>query len=306
MRTYEVIDAHVHTYKTPEIGRQALSGFHISGCCGTPEELTGILEEAGVTLAVQCNMTPARSMLEAALSGMPEEPSPAEKEALTRKISDRIRRRNRWTCETAGTHARLVPFISLDPIMGRDAMTDEMVQCIEQHGARGLKIHPGEGHFMPDDTSLHPVYEILERRGLPVISHGGLDLANPDPSFTRPEAFAPLLARFPRLTLVIAHLGRDFFEESVRLAKEFPNVFFDTSAVIPGNETGDPLEGLSSFTDREAVAFIRKIGVDRVLFGSDYPWFHPGWDLRRFLRLPFTEEEKAALLGANARRILGL
>jgi len=45
MTTYDVIDAHVHTYKTPDIGRQALSGFENAGCCGVPEELVPIMEE---------------------------------------------------------------------------------------------------------------------------------------------------------------------------------------------------------------------------------------------------------------------
>ena len=62
MANYYVIDAHLHTYKTPEIGRQALSGFNAVGCCGTPEELVPIMEKAGISLAVQVNMTPARSM----------------------------------------------------------------------------------------------------------------------------------------------------------------------------------------------------------------------------------------------------
>jgi predicted TIM-barrel fold metal-dependent hydrolase len=54
------------------------------------------------------------------------------------------------------------------------------------------------------------------------------------------------------------------------------------------------------------VEFIKEVGVDRVLFGSDFPWFHPGYDLKRFLKLGFAEEEKQSILGENARRILAL
>jgi predicted TIM-barrel fold metal-dependent hydrolase len=42
------------------------------------------------------------------------------------------------------------------------------------------------------------------------------------------------------------------------------------------------------------------------MFGSDFPWFNPEWDLKRFLGLPFTEEEKKAILAENAERILNL
>jgi predicted TIM-barrel fold metal-dependent hydrolase len=51
---------------------------------------------------------------------------------------------------------------------------------------------------------------------------------------------------------------------------------------------------------------IRTIGVERVMFGTDYPWFHPLWDLKRFLKLDFTDAEKKALLGGNAKKILSL
>ena len=306
MAKYDVIDAHVHTYKTPDIGRQALSGFEIAGCCGIPEELIPIMEEAGIRLAVQCNMTPARSMFEAAVATMAPEQVESSRPGLVEKISDRIKRRNEWTCQMSQKYERLVPFLSVHPIMGQDAMLDEVRDKIDQQGARGLKIHPGEGRFFPDDPSLKPVYETLEERGLPVISHGGLDSANPDPNYTRPTAFTGVLEAFPRLTLVIAHLGNHFFDESVQMARKYVNVCFDTSAVIPGDKSGDPLAGPSSLSNQEALQLIRRIGVDRVMFGSDYPWFNPLWSLKRFLKLDFTDDEKKALLADNAKRILGL
>ncbi len=306
MNKYEVIDAHVHTYKTPEIGLQALSGFDASGCCGTPEELVPIMQQAGIRQAVQCNMTPARTMFEAALRGIPADQVETARPALLEKISDRIRRRNEWTCRMAQEQSGLVAFLSVDPLMGQEAMRAEVVDKIDRQGARGLKIHPGEGRFYPDDPSLGPVYETMVKRGLPVISHGGLDIANPDPSYTRPSAFARVAEQYPDLKLVIAHLGNNFFDESAEMARKYPNIFFDTSAVIPGDENGEPLIKENALSDAEAVQLFRKIGVERIMFGSDYPWFHPLWDLKRFLKLDFSETEKEALLVGNAKRILGL
>jgi predicted TIM-barrel fold metal-dependent hydrolase len=306
MNDYFVIDAHLHTYKTPDIGLQALNGWNVVACTGTPEELIPIMEEAGISLAVQCNMTPARSMVEAAVAGLPPEQVESGRAAIVNKIIGRIKRRNEWTCQMAQTHKKLVPFLSVDPIMGKEAMVEELLDKIDNFGARGLKIHPGEGRFFPHDSSLWPVYETLENRGLPVISHGGHDVANPDPNYTRPAAFAKVAEKFSRLRLVIAHLGRGFFEESVEMARRHPNIFFDTSAAIPGDKHGRALAGISPLSNEEAVALIREIGIDRVMFGTDYPWFHPLWDLKRFLSLDFSMEDKKALLAENARNILGL
>lgn len=307
MASYYVIDAHLHTYKTPEIGRQAMSGFDAVGCCGTPEELIPIMDKAGISLAVQVNMTPARSMYDAAVAGLSPDQIESSRAELLEKINGRIKRRNEWTCQMAQEHKKLVPFLSVDPIVGQEAMMEELLDKIDNYNARGLKIHPGEGYFFPDDQTLLPVYETLEKRGLPVISHGGPDIANPDPNYSRPGAFAKVTEKFPGLKLVIAHLGgRGFFDESVEMARKYPNIFFDTSAVIPGDKNGEPLQDLSPLSNDEAVEWIRKIGVDRVMFGSDYPWYHPQWGLKRFLKLDFSEEEKKALLAENARRILGL
>ena len=306
MTDYDVIDAHVHTYKSPEIGRQAKNGSDATECCGTPEELIPIMEEAGIRLAVQCNMTPARSMFVAAVDGLSPDQVESRRGELVEKISGRIKRRNEWTCQMAREHDALAAFLSLDPIMGQERMMEELLDKTDHFSARGLKIHPGEGRFFPDDPTLWPVYKTLETRGLPVISHGGPDDDDPDADYARPRAFAKVAESFPGLHLVIAHLGGGLFEESLEVARKYPNVFFDTSALIPGDPNGDPLQDHSSLSDEEAVELIRKIGVDRVMFGSDYPWYHPLWDLKRFLRLEFSENEKKALLAGNARRILGI
>ncbi len=126
-----------------------------------------------------------------------------------------------------------------------------------------------------------------------------------------PHNYSRVLREFPELTLIIAHLGRIYFRETLALAKRYPNAYFDTSSAVPGDENGEKLAQAETFlgplqSNDEVVEFINNVGVDRVLFGSDYPWFHPGYDLKRFLKLGFTDEEEQSILGGNARRILAL
>ena len=54
------------------------------------------------------------------------------------------------------------------------------------------------------------------------------------------------------------------------------------------------------------MAAFRRIGTDRVMFGSDYPWFDPVADAERIRRLPLTDTEKRAILHDNAVRTLRL
>ncbi|RJP19766.1 MAG: amidohydrolase [Candidatus Abyssobacteria bacterium SURF_5] len=294
-----VVDAHVHTYKTAEIAGQAMGGAGQADCRGVPEELLSFLDEAGIARAVQVNMTPMREMYEAALEKLPEEEREKNRSAIITKMSDRVRRRNEWTCALAREHQQLVAFPSIDPLMPADVMVEEIETC-KKLGAKGIKLHPAEGHYYPRDERLWPAYKKIQELEMPVITHGGLFMMARDVHYTRPSNFEPVLESFPELKLVIAHLGHGFWDESIALAKKYRNVCFDTSAVLSG------VEHLQILTDEEGVDLIRKLGIDRVMFGSDYPWFDPRMDLKRFLRLPLTPPEKEKVLGENSRNILGI
>ncbi len=299
MSDYLVIDAHVHTYKTPEIGMQAMGGSGQAGCIGTPDELLGILEEAGISKAAQVNMTPAREMYEAAIEKLPADEQGGEHPEIAAKMAGRLRRRNDWTCELAKEHAEFVAFPSVDPLMEPDEMAAEVERCATELGAAGIKLHPAEGHYFPGDERLWPAYAKAQELGLPIISHGGVFMMSPDVHYTKPSNFAPVLEKFPDLKVVIAHLGQGFWDESIELARKYPNAFFDTSAVISGFEKFDILK-------HATVELIRTLGVERVMFGSDYPWFSPAASLKEMQGLPLRAAEKEKILGENARNILGI
>jgi hypothetical protein len=54
------------------------------------------------------------------------------------------------------------------------------------------------------------------------------------------------------------------------------------------------------------MAMIRRVGPDRVLFGSDWPWHNPVKDAARIDGLPLSAEEKRLIFCENALRVLGL
>jgi len=242
-----------------------------------------------------------------AVSALAELGTEAEREALREQITDHIRARNEWTCAKAANNEGLIAFTYLDPLMGQEAMVAEIEDRVQNFGTRGIKIFPSIGRYFPQAFSMNPVCETAEACGLPIISHGGLFLT--DRAYTAPHNFGNVLRDFPGLTFVIAHLGRIYYDETIAIAKVYPNVYFDTSSAIPGDEEGAILKKAESFlgpllSDDQAVHLLRTIGIDRVMFGSGYPWFHPGHDIRRISNLPLSESEKQATLALNAQRIL--
>ncbi len=304
MPDYPIIDAHVHTYRSRDIGRQAMMGSGQTDYGGTVDELLDLMARGGIQRAVMVNMTPIADMLDAALAGLPPDLSPAQRaeaEAQARReMIGRLQRRNHWTCQVARQHPQLVAFIGLDPSMSEDELLSEIDARLAE-GARGIKLHPAAQRFYPNDRRLWPVYDRAQQLRLPVIFHSGAFALGPRPSDqAHPQHFPELLAAFPRLTVVLAHLGWGAIGGCAQIARAHPNAFFDCCAVINGTEPSPAL------SDDEAAAALRQVGADRVMFGSDYPWFDPLRDAQRIQRLPLSDAEKRMVLYDNAQRILRL
>jgi len=304
MPDYPIIDAHLHTFPRPEVGWQAQSGAGRSGHAGTVEELVALMREGNIAKAVMVNMTPVFEMRQAALAKLSSDLSAAQRaqaeEQIHQEVIARLQRRNAWTCAVARENPGLVPYIGLDPSMDGVTMIQEIDDRIRE-GAKGIKLHPVNQRFFPNDGRLYPAYHKIEELGLPIISHAGTAALIGDPEqHAHPVNFVDVLRNFPGLTLVFAHMAHGYLDETLEIMQTYPNVYFDSSAVIEGTLTPYTL------SDAEAVAMIRRVGSDRVLFGSDWPWFHPIKDCQRIESLPLSAEEKRLILCENAQRVLGL
>ena len=166
----------------------------------------------------------------------------------------------------------------------------------DEHGARGLKLHTIALRAFPGEAALAPTFATCEARALPVVAHCGPDRHGA--GWALPGAFAPVLERHPGLPLVLAHLGGAAWREVAELALAFPSARFDLSEIVSwsGHAPGAP-------NPAELSVLIREIGAERVLLGSDFPWYEPGDVVAAVEALPgLGPEERAAILGGNAPR----
>jgi predicted TIM-barrel fold metal-dependent hydrolase len=304
MPDYPIIDAHVHTYPRPEIGWQAQSGAGLSGHAGTVEELVALMREGNISHAVMVNMTPVFEMKEAAMNRQPIELPPFKlrqvEAEIVREVLGRMQRRNAWTCAVARENPGLVAFISLDPAMGEEGLAAEVEERARE-GAKGIKLHPANQRFFPNDRRLWPAYARAQELGLAIITHSGSMALLDDPEqHAHPRNFVDVLREFPRINLVFAHMCRGFWDEVAEVMQAFPNAYLDTSGAISG------IPNPFAISDEEAMAMIRRVGPGRILFGSDWPWHHPIKDAARIDGLPLSAEEKRLILHENAQRVLGL
>ncbi|MFQ5828815.1 MAG: amidohydrolase family protein [Candidatus Methylomirabilia bacterium] len=302
MADYPIIDTHTHTFPTKAIGQQAISRLPYPGASGVIDDLLSDLAAAGFVRAVMLNFTPTGEMREENLTRRAPDSHPARwgevEEQVRLTIVERVQRRNAWTLATAKQCPALVPFIGLDPLMGEDGMLTELEACTS-NGARGIKFHCSTQRAYPTDRRLWPVYRWAEERDLPIVFHSGWHpLGCHLSDYARPARFAQVAENFPNLTMVLAHMGLGWQEEAVALARQFRNVYFDSTLAITGTWNPPPL------SDDEVVNLLRLFGVDRVMFATDWPLCVPAKERHRAEALALDDTEQRLLFYENAQRIL--
>jgi uncharacterized protein len=141
------------------------------------------------------------------------------------------------------------------------AAVSDVRRAIDQ-GARVFKCHLQVGRFDPNDPSLDGVWGLLAEARIPVVTHCG---SGPVPSaYTGPEPIAALLARYPRLPLIVAHLGMPEYAEFLRLAERYAQVRLDTTMAFTSFA-----EATAPFP-RAELPRLEDLG-DRILLGTDFP-----------------------------------
>jgi uncharacterized protein len=130
-------------------------------------------------------------------------------------------------------------------------------------GAEIFKVHVQVGGFDVRDPLLADVWGLLEETGTPVVIHAGSGpVATP---YTGPGPVGDLLARFPRLALVIAHLGAPEYADFLDLVAGYDHVRADTTMAF------------TPFFDRLGAAFPHDLVPrlrdlqPKILLGSDFP-----------------------------------
>ena len=271
---------------------------------GTLDELLVQMEATGISKAVIVNLFSAKVNRQLAIDALPSGLTEAETRQRLRdidvRIIDELIAFNRWNCDIAQKHPGLAPFIAADVNAFESSVCAQHVRdMVEDHGAAGVKLHGAFQGFDMSDERLWPVYETCQELAIPIIAHSGPDHAHK--GFAEPRAFANMLKAFPHLRMVVAHLGGAAWKQTLEIAQTFPNAYFDCCEIIEWtNSTHGP-------TDEQLAQMIIDIGPERVMMGSDFPWYDLDHSIDRVFSLPLlSQEQKERIIGANAVDILGL
>src|SRR5438034_196265 len=131
-----------------------------------------------------------------------------------------------------------------------------------------------------------PMFNVsLDRGGLPVLIHSG------HPIFTLPWSIEELAVAFPRVPVVLGHMGHGnvvYINASIDIAARNANVYLETSGMPMHTKIKEAVE---------------RVGPERVLYGSDAPFHHPAVEILRVQVSGLEPEHVDRVLGANGRAL---
>ncbi len=161
---------------------------------------------------------------------------------------------------------------------------------IQSRGLKGIKLHPDFQEFFIDEERMFPFYQAVHRRGLPVLFHTGDSRTD----FSSPRRLMNVLEKIPDFTCIAAHLGGYTEWEAAKKELHGTNVYTDTSS------------SLFALTREQALESIFHFGVERTMFGTDFPMWEPKAEIERFLDLGLSESDNRRILYGNFSRLFGL
>jgi len=151
----------------------------------------------------------------------------------------------------------------------------------------GFKFHPGGAGVPLNDDRYRPALEYADARGLPVLSHtwAGKGMCSH-------VEVRDVTERFPNVRLLMGHAGYGDWVDSAQVARDHEHVYLELTA---------------AYSVRGALEImVEHAGSEKILFGTDHPWFDPHYGIGCILSAYMTDEDRRNILYRNAQRLFGL
>ena len=214
------------------------------------------------------------------------------------------------------------------PVGDIDAALEEMERCVKEYGFVSWHTHSNYGDTYPDELRYRPLFHKAAELGIYVYLHPQLPLgkryenfgftfAGPGLGFTVDTVttllrmvVSGLFDEIPQLKLVLGHLGEGlpFLMERIENRIKFlPNPALQCKRKLGDYFRSNIWVTTSGNMSREAFQCTKEVlGMDHILFASDYP-YESVEDMMDFLQgLPLSQEEMEQLYFRNAHQLLGI
>ncbi len=197
---------------------------------------------------------------------------------------DQVSHINDFIADEVSAHNEFYGFGALHPDCENILKETEHIISL---GLKGIKLHPDTQQFNTDDKRLFEVFDYIQGK-IPLLVHCGDKRFD----FSHPRRLKNVIDNFPHLQVIAAHLGGwSLFDEAFELLKD-ENCYLDISSTM-------------MFLPPEQIEhYIHGYGVERILFGTDFPLWRPEQEVASFRRLNLSSFEFERIAYKNALGIL--
>lgn len=294
----KVIDAHAHTWTREIISTKDLEARRIAAQRDGSEPVLD---------------SPLSRLLEAlAGAGIERAVVLPIDSGLNQEMPLSLQEKTDWHAEEVSGHRNIRTFVGLDPRRGAEGVV-ELERAVRKKGCIGWKLYPPNG-FYPDDEEYYPYYEKATELDIPIVIHTGFTSRFKHVKYARPVYVDRIAVEFPRLRIVMAHVGTPWVDEALMVSAKNPNVSVDLSGWQIFAK-GNPHRLYQMIVD----ARLLKVFPMRMIWGSDFPLFEHVMPVKEWteffynLRLPstmidmgyeqVTQEDLECVMWKNAERV---
>jgi len=188
---------------------------------------------------------------------------------------------------------RILGFGWVDPNLGVEKAKKDVKKFINEYGFYGVKLNGAQNNFYIDDPnfSIPVIKEIAETNKLLAL-HVGADAYDR----TNPFRVAKIAKQFPKLKILMVHMGGVAFDDLTNAAVEVAKENSNLTLIGSGVRTIPILKA------------IKILGSSRVCFGSDTPFELMHVEVARYKALldSIPEDDRFNVMAKNIARLLNL
>lgn len=192
---------------------------------------------------------------------------------------------------------RFYGLAGLDPTEGMSGVR-ELEKAVKEYGFIGAHFYPHWFELEPDHARWYPFYAKCVELNIPVQMQVGqsmiYDARYPRKSVGRPITLDAVACDFPELKLIGIHVGIPWTDEMIAMAWKHPNVYIGCDAHSP------------AYWPASFLKYINSYGMDKVIFGTDFPILRFDRTVTQILDLNLKPEALKKLFRDNAIKVYGL
>ena len=167
----------------------------------------------------------------------------------------------------------------------KEQYLNDIHTVLDNDGFIGIKILPNYHNYSLDGPGYEEVLAFADEHRLPVLCHTWGD--KPQNSV---KEVANIMPRYKNLFFIMGHSAPGDLDGAIATAKKHENLYLDICDIHRHS-------GIIA-------KMVNSIGSERIVFGTDLPWYDPNYAIGSVLCAAVTDEDKRNIFRNNAIKLL--